>query len=76
MTNKRYLNELQCDICHKRFNFNNQLKMHMEAHKEERNHTCEVCHKSFKTRGVLISHSLIHKGNIFYKVEHGGGGGD
>lgn len=53
-----------CHICGREFNFQSNLKGHLDSiHKENRSQPfkCEICSKSFKSKAILKIHALIHK---------------
>jgi uncharacterized C2H2 Zn-finger protein len=59
-----------CPICDKIFQYENDLKKHLEsktAHVRKKPHTCCVCGKLFRNKALLAVHELIHeekKGNL------------
>lgn len=46
----------KCSMCHKEFNKQSQLSMHMNIHYMERPYRCESCALSFRTNGHLQKH--------------------
>lgn len=59
----------KCTFCHKEFNKQSQLSLHMNIHYMERPFRCESCAVSFRTNGHLQKHrrSVSH----FNKVSQG-----
>lgn len=46
----------KCTFCHKEFNRQSQLSLHMNIHYMERPFRCESCAVSFRTNGHLQKH--------------------
>eukprot|EP01083_Nonionella_stella_P106151 305878_1 len=53
---------LECDICHKFWMSQSELKTHMKTHSDVRLHSCEFCQKTFKQRATLTKHLRTHNG--------------
>ncbi|XP_078138427.1 uncharacterized protein LOC144538179 [Centroberyx gerrardi] len=56
-----------CDVCCKTFYTNDELKVHMRTHSNERPYQCSECGKGFSTNGVLKVHMRIHTGEMPYR---------
>ncbi|XP_063618283.1 zinc finger protein 652-A-like isoform X2 [Cydia splendana] len=47
----------ECDLCHKKFTFKNQLKDHIKrVHENVKDYQCEHCSKTFFSKYEVISH--------------------
>ena len=60
----------KCDLCHKRFNFDENLQEHIstlylhirKVHENKKDHKCNICDDAFSTASELISHKQrIHE---------------
>ncbi len=51
-----------CHICHKQFDEQLQLRVHVSKHTVNRNFKCDVCGKAFTYRNYLKQHLRIHSG--------------
>ena len=56
----------QCEICHKAFYTNSNLKSHIETHKGLRPYPCELCDKKFARKVHLERHIRLHTGENPY----------
>uniref|UniRef100_A0A182NN79 Protein krueppel n=1 Tax=Anopheles dirus TaxID=7168 RepID=A0A182NN79_9DIPT len=58
-----------CNLCHKEFNQQKWLHMHMSSHTNwikancKKQPECEICHKSFRGPGMLRMHMKTHEVN-------------
>ena len=46
----------KCPTCNKKFQFNSNLKKHMDIHLREKPHQCQTCLKSFNTKILFKKH--------------------
>ncbi|XP_069132913.1 myoneurin-like isoform X9 [Argopecten irradians] len=51
-----------CDICHKVFPFESNLRYHYKKHSEVREYVCQLCGKSYKHKGKLKTHNCLMVG--------------
>ncbi|XP_068236771.1 transcription factor HIVEP3 isoform X1 [Palaemon carinicauda] len=63
----------KCSICHKEFNKQAQLSIHMNIHYMERPYRCDSCSVSFRTNGHLQKHkrSLSHYNKVNMNMTFG-----
>nr|XP_045597063.1 uncharacterized protein LOC123757464 isoform X2 [Procambarus clarkii] len=63
----------KCSICHKEFNRQAQLSIHMNIHYMERPYRCESCAVSFRTNGHLQKHkrSVSHFNKVNMNMTFG-----
>lgn len=63
----------KCSICHKEFNKQSQLSIHMNIHYMERPYRCDSCSVSFRTNGHLQKHkrSLSHFNKVNMNMTFG-----
>ncbi|KAK7012927.1 hypothetical protein SK128_010584 [Halocaridina rubra] len=63
----------KCSICHKEFNKQSQLSIHMNIHYMERPYRCDSCAVSFRTNGHLQKHkrSLSHFNKVNMNMTFG-----
>ena len=55
----------ECNICHKRYGYENELIGHVERNHEQKHHSCDFCGKIFTSFGVLTNHiKNIHERTI------------
>ncbi|XP_045921405.1 uncharacterized protein LOC123980884 isoform X3 [Micropterus dolomieu] len=59
--------EFACEICSRRFNTNQKLKMHRRSHCKEEPHVCSKCSKGFSSSSMLAAHMRVHTGEKPYK---------
>ena len=69
----QYLRKFVCEVCHKAFGNNYNLRKHLKTHGMEPTYQCSVCHEQLKNKKSLEVHMDIHKGanNIFQCSECG-----
>lgn len=48
----------ECEICHKKFLGNNDLRKHIRIHTNERPYICNECNQSFRQAGSLKNHII------------------
>ncbi|XP_056632872.1 zinc finger protein 430-like [Diorhabda sublineata] len=68
--NKAPEERLFCTLCHKVFNTQSNLLIHMRSHSGDRPHICEVCNKSFSQSCNLVNHMRVHTGEKPFKCPH------
>jgi DNA-directed RNA polymerase subunit RPC12/RpoP len=49
-------------VCHKRFQQQTGLVMHIKIHKDKKDYVCSACGKDFSQRQALLRHERIHAG--------------
>ena len=50
----------ECGICHKHYENNYKLKVHMNSHTGNRPYVCEICNKGFMRSHHLTAHRRLH----------------
>ncbi|KAK4875344.1 hypothetical protein RN001_011766, partial [Aquatica leii] len=55
-------NELNCEVCGKKFRLIKHLNAHTKIHKDYKPHVCKVCSKGFAAAGNLTKHMRVHGG--------------
>ena len=53
----------ECDICHKQFSSQSNLRGHWSIHKDERPYLCSICGTAFKANSNLQKHIMRHLGD-------------
>lgn len=49
-----------CIVCHKKFDFQQELSYHMTSHKVENHYMCNVCGKRIRVRSNFLAHINTH----------------
>ncbi|XP_060086426.1 zinc finger E-box-binding homeobox protein zag-1-like isoform X17 [Ylistrum balloti] len=58
------VNRFVCDICHKGFQYDSFLKVHMHSHLVTRPYGCKACGKTYKWQHHLKTHKCIMQGDL------------
>ena len=53
----------ECDVCHKLFSSQSNLRGHWSIHKEDRPFLCFICGQAFKAKSNLQKHIMRHLGD-------------
>lgn len=53
------VNRFVCEICHKGFQYDSFLKVHMHSHLSTRPYSCKTCGKSYKWQHHLKTHKCL-----------------
>lgn len=51
---------VECGICHKHYENNYKLKVHMNSHTGNRPYVCDICNKGFMRSHHLTAHRRLH----------------
>lgn len=68
-TRKRGKN-VECQVCHKKFDSRYKLKGHMNSHLNNRPFVCDICGQAFLRNHNLMSHRRTHEAEYAYSCHH------
>ena len=59
----------KCNVCGENFTRNENLKLYMMLHSEDRPHACNICGNRFKLEHPLMLHMKVHSENNINKCD-------